>query len=304
MVLVLGGNGFIGHNICENLVKNGYSVVSYDIKHSEIDSHYERVNGDFFNDMMLFKIIDKADVIIDAIGTISTKNSDTNFMQGYEKEFLQTIKLFDYVSRNDKKLIFLSSGGTVYGDMDRMPIKENVDANPISHYGVIKLSSEKAAQVFNRKKGENNIIIVRLANPYGHGQNSKGGIGFIDAVIRSGLNNKILNIWGNGKIIRDYIYIDDVSEVIRTLICYQGKEKIFNVGTSIGTDQNKIVRIVRDIGLTVSVEYKECREVDVIANILDNKRVLSIYGKQLTTIKDGIYNYYCYLKKMQNKEIM
>lgn len=294
MVLVLGGTGFIGKNICHALAKKGYQVTSFDRVETEFDYPIESVAGDFFDDENLFAWVDKADCIVHAISTVSTNNCKDQYLRGYQQDMLQSIKLFDYASKNGKKVIFLSSGGTVYGNPKTIPTPENEPTRPISHYGAIKLCLETVAQVFNRERG-NHIYSMRIANPYGPGQDFTKGIGFIDAVIRKALTGETLSIWGDGNIVRDYVYITDVADVACFLVEYNGEHTAINVGSGVGTSQNQIIEYAKALGLSVNVEYVAARSVDVSVNTLDIRLLQSVYGKELTRLQDGMKKYYEYL---------
>ena len=113
-------------------------------------------------------------------------------MQGYEKDFLQTVKLCKMIKDKDVKLIFLSSGGTVYGNHDIQPLDESVLPCPINHYGNMKLCIENVIRTFNYQMNKN-MIIARISNPYGPGQDFHSGVGFIDAVLKKAIE-KILEI--------------------------------------------------------------------------------------------------------------
>ncbi len=298
MILVLGGTGFIGKNICNTLAKSGYEVVSFDRVTSDFDYPVKNVTGDFFNDESLFTWIEKADCIVHAIGTVSTNNCKDEFMRGYEKDFIQSVKLFEYAVKNKKKVIYLSSGGTVYGNPKNIPTPEIEPTRPISHYGAIKRCIEMVADVFNREYG-NYLYTMRIANPYGPGQDFNKGIGFIDAVIRKAMSKEKISIWGEGNIVRDYIYIEDVANIAKFLVEYNGDITTFNVGTGVGTSQKQIIDYVKDLGLTLEVEHLEARSVDVSANILDNTLLKSVYTQNLVSLQDGIKKYYEFLLNNQ-----
>ncbi len=300
MILVLGGTGFIGKNVCNVLAESNYEVVSFDRVSTDFDYPVQSVVGDFFNDESLFSWVDKADCIIHAICTISTNNCKEQYMRGYEKDFIQTVKLFDYATKQGKKVIFLSSGGTVYGNPKTIPTPENEPTRPISHYGAIKMCIETVAQVFNRELG-NHVYCMRISNPYGPGQDFKKGIGFIDAVLRKSINNEKLSIWGEGNIVRDYIYIKDVAEVAKFLVEYNGEYTAINVGTGVGTSQNQIIEYAKEMGLSLEVEHLESRSVDVSKNVLDNSLLKSIYPKNFLSLKEGMGKYYEYLLSCKEK---
>ena len=205
-VLIIGGNGFIGSNLSNCLIKHKYEVYSFDIQLPRLkvdDVNY--IVGDFFDDECLEKAITGMDVIIHSLSTVNPGNSNERFMQGYSRDFVQSVKLFDMCIKKNIKVIFLSSGGTVYGIQDEQPIKETALPAPINHYGAVKLCIENVMRTFNIQL-HTKMLIARISNPYGPGQDFHKGVGFVDASLKKTLRNETIEIWGDGNVVRDYIY--------------------------------------------------------------------------------------------------
>lgn len=300
--LVLGGNGFIGTNLVRKLADNNFKVRSFDL--SMPDKRYdnvEYVSGDFFDKDTLKKAVEDIDVIYHGICTLNPGNSEQCYMRGYEKDFVQSIYLCELAKENGIKLIFLSSGGTVYGAQKVFPIDESVCTNPINHYGSLKACIENVIQVFDVQNAAK-MLIARIANPYGPGQDYRKGVGFIDAVIKRGLANETVEIWGDGEIVRDYIYIDDVTDMLIALYSYDGHHTVFNLSSSYGSSQKDIVNIVSKWIPDLKVTYKAARKVDVNKLILSNERIKKIYRKDLVDIEKGIGNYIKYIKNNYSEE--
>lgn len=296
-VLVLGGNGFIGSNLCNFLVKKNIEVFSFDINYPKImNKNINYIQGDFFDDESLLSAINDIDFIYHAISTIIPGNSNERYMNGYGKDFMQTIKLCELIKDTKTKMIFLSSGGTVYGRQEIQPIKESAMAQPINHYGNVKLCIENTIRIFNLQLHTKNLI-ARIANPYGPGQDYTKGVGFIDAAIKNMLNGHAIEIWGDGNIIRDYIYIDDVCEMLYFLMHYNGGEEVFNISSNVGVSQNQIIEILKELHgeSNVNVIYKEARSVDVPQIILDNKKIIELNKNEIYNIHDGINAYYNFI---------
>lgn len=295
--MILGGTGFIGRNLCEYLVKTGYQVSC--LSRTQIDNPCvgtEYIYGDFFNKDLLMHVIEGKDYIIHAISTLNPGNSNEKYMEGYEKDFIQTIYLCKMLIGTKTKLIFLSSGGTVYGVHKHQPIDENVLPQPINHYGNVKLCIENALRAFNYQM-HNKMLIVRISNPYGPGQDFTRGVGFIDAALKHAIKQEVIEIWGDGENIRDYIYINDVCQMIGSLLEYQGKFDTFNISSGVGVSQNEIIGMMRGIGLNPYVVYKEGRSVDIRRIVLDNHRIMSVCKYDLITLDKGLKAYYEYLVK-------
>lgn len=296
-IIIIGGCGFIGRNLCKYLLQFEYELFVFDIvSSSEHITGVNYINGDFFNDCLLEEAVADKDYIIHAISSINPGNSNEKYMQGYEKDFLQTVKLCKMIKDKDVKLIFLSSGGTVYGNHDIQPLDESVLPCPINHYGNMKLCIENVIRTFNYQMNKN-MIIARISNPYGPGQDFHSGVGFIDAVLKKAIENEPIEIWGDGKNIRDYIYIEDVCRMLKSLLEYQGKIDTFNISSGVGSSQNEIVQIARRLGLDPKIVYREKRSVDVRKIILDNDKIMNIFAGRIKTLNEGIRAYYHFLKK-------
>lgn len=296
-ILILGGNGFIGKNLCEYLRKQKQEVFSFDLtKPSKETEGIIYKEGDYFDTLILEEALRGMDVVVHAISLLTPSNSSEKYFWGYEREIVQLVRLCEMVAKQNQKLIFLSSGGTVYGEQSVQPIFEDASACPISHYGNVKLCMENTIRTFKRQSCLK-AYIARIANPYGEGQDFHRGVGFIDAVVRNALQDIPIEIWGDGNNIRDYIYIGDVCKMLYALCKYEGVNDVFNLSTGIGTSQNQIVAYVSQRVGCVKVVYLDKRNVDVRTSILANNRILEIYDDQILSVEKGISNYIDYMKK-------
>ena len=296
-ILVLGGNGFLGRNLCTYLADRGEDVYSFDMSLPEQkDKRIKYITGDFFDDYTLATIIKGMDVIYHAICTLNPGNSNDKCIVGYERDFVQTAKLCYYLKDTDCRMIFFSSGGTVYGNQEQQPIREDAVPVPINHYGNLKLCVENTIRTFNFQM-KKNMLVARISNPYGPGQDYHKGVGFIDAAIKRALNGETIEIWGEGNNVRDYIYIDDLCRMLYALVDYHGEHEVFNLSSNAGASQNDIVNILRNISPDVNVVYKPGRSVDAKKIILDNSRIRSICDFEMVPLEEGIQRYYDYIKQ-------
>lgn len=296
-ILVLGGNGFLGKNLCTYLADNGEKVYSFDMAlPEEADKRIEYIAGDFFDDYTLEKIVKGMDVVYHAICTLNPGNSNDKCIVGYERDFVQTAKLCYYLKDTECRMIFFSSGGTVYGNQKIQPIPEDAVPVPINHYGNLKLCIENTIRTFNFQM-KKNMLVARISNPYGPGQDYHKGVGFIDAAIKHAIAGETIEIWGDGSVVRDYIYIDDLCKMLYALIDYHGDTEVFNLSSNTGVSQNDIVEIIKGLVPEVNVVYKPGRSVDAKKIILDNSRIHTICDFQTVSIEEGIGNYYRYIKE-------
>lgn len=298
-ILILGGNGFIGKNLGHYLIRNGHTVISFDLEKKYKDTKYIKyVQGNFFEDKDFLPYLKNIDIVYHAISTINPGNSNDKYMQGYMYDFLQSIKLCDYSREYNFRIIYLSSGGTVYGYQEKLPIKEETLSTPINHYGNLKLCIENTYRTFNKQFGTD-IIIARIANPYGPGQDYSKGVGFIDAALKKAIRHEPIEIWGNGTTIRDYIYINDVCHMLYSLITYEGIDPVFNISSNCGSSQNDIIKILRNLIPDITVKYLPARPVDVPAIVLDNSKIISLCKENCLKIEEGIEKYYNFLIKKE-----
>lgn len=294
-ILILGGNGFIGKNLSKYLVGQKEEVYSFDITTPvERVSGVHYITGDFFDDYVLKKVICNMDIIFHAVCTLNPGNSNDKYIMGYERDFVQTIKLCSWLQQTKSRLIFLSSGGTVYGNQPVQPIKEDAVAVPINHYGNLKLCIENTIRTMNFQS-KKNMLIARISNPYGPGQDYKKGVGFIDACIKKGVNGEDVEVWGDGEIVRDYIYIDDACRMLYTLTKYEGDDEVFNISSMIGTSQNDVLKIIKSIFTNMNIRYTKSRSVDAKKIVLDNSKIMALDDFSLVPVEEGIKRYYRYI---------
>lgn len=295
-VLVIGGSGFIGTNLIKKLVQEGESVTSFDLHHTKLPVEgVKYISGDFFDDENLERALNGIDAVYHCLSTVNPGNSNIRFMQGYSRDFVQSVHLFDRCIKMGIKVIFLSSGGTIYGIQREQPIQENAECKPINHYGSVKLCIESVMRTFNTQT-HSNMLIARISNPYGPGQDFHKGVGFVDAAVKKTLSHEPIEIWGDGSVVRDYIYIDDVVEMLYALLDYDGEQEVFNVSSNEGISLNQVIEGLQKFGYKPKVQYKESRSVDVPAVVLDNARIRTVYTGPLTSFQDGLAKYIEYLQ--------
>lgn len=298
-IMIVGGNGFIGQNLARYFIEKGHEVSVFDMKKPECEVpgvvYYE---GDFFDDTSIDLITEKQDIVIHALSTINPGNSNVAYMRGYTNDFVQTVRLFDRLVLTKGKLLFLSSAGTIYGKYAGRPFEESDPLCPINHYGGVKLCVETAMRAFNEQQGTK-LISCRITNPYGPGQDYSKGVGFIDAVIKSILRDQHLEIWGDGSVVRDFIYIEDVCRMINGLLYYEGDMRSFNISTGVGTSQIEIIRLFEKLGFHINVDCLPRRAVDVMCSIAKNDKIVSVTGIVPRLLEQGIKDYLIHLRMLK-----
>lgn len=295
-ILIIGGNGFIGSNLARWLKqREDLEIYSFDLyqPREEIPG-VSYLAGDFFDSDALKEAIKGMDLVIHALSTVNPGNSNEKYMDGYSRDFLQTIRLCSMLIEQGSNMVFLSSGGTVYGEQKEQPIKETALPVPINHYGSVKLCIENVIRTFNTQL-HTKMRIARISNPFGPGQDYHKGVGFIDAAVKKLICGETLEIWGDGNNVRDYIYIEDVCRMLEALIDYDGDEEVFNLSSNEGISQNMVIDILGKFAPGPEVVYKKARSVDVRRIVLDNSKIKSIYSGEIRSFEEGLRTYYTYL---------
>lgn len=301
--IVYGGGGFIGSHLCEELLSRGYEVTLFDKKSFSrnnilhIENKLKIIEGDFNNEIDIKNSLEGVNYVFHLVSSTLPASSNENMEYDVESNLISSIKLFKQcVDFKIRKLAFLSSGGTVYGIPEIIPVKENLFSNPICSYGIIKRTIEEYLFLFGKIHGLN-YNVFRLSNPYGEKQNPHASQGAVAVFINKIIKNETIEIWGDGEVIRDYIYIKDAVSALAKSVDIDSSEKVFNLSSGKGYSLNQIVEYMKQVsGKDVKLEYKNARNVDVPVSILDNELLKSTFGWiPKTEIEEGIkktYNYF------------
>lgn len=294
-ILVLGARGFIGKHLCSALVAANHMVRGFDLQ--PVNGNWpdipgvEWMTGNLDNVSDIVAALDKIDLIFHLISTTIPQTSNENPLLDLQQNAGATLKLLELVIKqpNKPRFIFLSSGGTVYGIPYTIPIPEEHPTDPLSAYGIAKLAIEKYLALYGYLY-KLDYSILRLANPYGEFQSHLSSQGVIAAFVHKALHHKPVQIWGDGSIVRDYLYIDDVISAMITLIDYDGSEKIFNIGGGKGHSILELLSVIKGLFQhDIAYYHLESRACDVPVNILDITRAASTLGwKPAISLHEGI----------------
>lgn len=304
--IVYGGGGFIGSHLCESLIEKGYEVIIFDkINFSkknihQIESKVRIIEGDFNNEIDLKNSLSGVDYVLHLVSSTLPVSSNENPVYDAESNLISSLKLFQECIKTDvKKVVFLSSGGTVYGIPGYVPVKESYSSYPICSYGIIKKTIEEYLFLFN-KLSNLNYNVFRLSNPYGERQNPLASQGAIAVFINKIINDETIEIWGDGQVIRDYIYIKDAVDVLASSLKIHPPEFVFNLSSGTGYSLNQIIELIQKIsGKKAKIKYKIARKIDVPESVLDNTLVKKFFSwKPEISIEEGIRRTYNYISQL------
>jgi UDP-glucose 4-epimerase len=207
-----------------------------------------------------------------------------------ETNVISSVRMMEIALKNDvRKIIFPSTGGTIYGDARKIPISEDEPANPLNPYAISKLTIEKYLHYFFTQYGMD-YLVLRYSNPYGERQNPLGNQGVIPIFLHKILHHEAPVIYGDGTAVRDYIYIDDAVDATISLLNQGSHEKLFNVGSGTGTSLNQLVKTMSEVtGKEIYPVYKEDAGKYIRTVVLDNAKIQRCTGwYPKTDISEGI----------------
>jgi len=292
-ILILGGNGFIGSHLVDRLLGEGQTVRVFDKYEERYRKPLPLVDyrfGDFGNRGLLAEALVGIDTVIHLVSTSLPKTSNDDPAYDVQSNVIETLFLLEKcVEMGIKKVVFISSGGTVYGRPVQVPIPEDSPTEPQCSYGITKLTIEKYLALYQQLHGLD-YTIVRPSNPFGSRQNPHGIQGAIPVFLGKAVQGEPVEIWGDGSVVRDYLYIDDLVEGIIQVLAYTGAQKVFNLGSGKGHSLNDLVRVIEAVmGSAVQVTYKEARSFDIPEIVLDiTKAQRELNWSPRTEIKAGI----------------
>lgn len=274
-VIVFGGGGFLGSSIVDRLLLAGHTVKIFEhpdvLPYREFKKHEKLkwLKGDWLDSECVANALNGEHAVIHLIST--TLPRDSNILKDVKDNLLPTICLLEAMaSKKINKLIFCSSGGTVYGEPVYTPIDEVHPKNPKVLYGVTKLAIENYI-CYNSNEYGLDSIILRLSNPYGERQKPGKGQGIIATFLDKALKGEPIDIWGDGSVQRDYLYVEDIAEAFLTALTYSGKTRIFNIGSGEGKTINELLDLIEScFGFHIIRNYHTPRSFDVRINILNN----------------------------------
>jgi UDP-glucose 4-epimerase len=295
-ILVLGGNGFLGSHIVDELVLYGHEVSIFDRNVDKFKAHNAKLkcySGSISDSVLLAEALENVELVIHSVSTTVPSTSNRDPAADVQQNLLPTIHLLDLMRQSSvNRLIYLSSGGTVYGTPNEIPVNERHSLNPICSYGVVKLAIEHYIGMFKELYGLKPIIL-RPSNPYGIRQGHDGVQGALSTFLMHNLQNKGISIWGDGGITRGYIYAKDFASLCR-IAAESNQTGTFNVCSGEGYTLNELIALIEKItGKKSIIDYLPSRNFDVKNIVLDSTKAKSTFNwKPEYTLHDGVTEFY------------
>lgn len=272
--LVIGGNGFIGSHLVDQLVERRWDVSVLDLherRYDPVPARVRFIRGDLTQSYLVREALAGVDIVFHLAWATIHEVSNQDPAADVHANLVPSIHLIEACHQAAvSRVIFTSSGGTVYGPAQRLPIPETHPKNPINAYGITKLAVEKYLQMFRHLYGLD-YAILRPSVPYGPRQNPLGRQGAVAVFLYRVAHDLPVTIWGDGSITRDYFYVSDLVEaLIASAEQGLGQNRSFNIG---GAEEISLIQLLelaeKTVGKKAIIEYKPARNFDAPRIVLD-----------------------------------
>ncbi len=272
IVLVLGGCGFIGSHIVDGLLKEGHELRVFDRREESFRLALPGVDyriGDFTERTAIADAVKGVEMVFHVVSTTFPSTANLDPKRDVRENLLGTQQLVEVMlDAGVRRLLFLSSGGTVYGIPEKIPIPEKHPLRPIGAYGITKVAIEHNLEMY-RRVGGLSPVVIRASNPFGPRQSNNGVQGVITTFLTKIANDEPITIWGDGSVIRDYIDVRDLADLC-VLAGLSKREGTYNAGSGRGLSLNDLLSALEQmIGRKIAREFMPARVTDVPVSVLN-----------------------------------
>lgn len=272
--LVLGSSGFLGQHVTAALLRDGWKVRGFDRRPAAVrvpdSSAFEVLQGEFDDLAAVAAALDGCDTVFHLISTTLPESSNRNVAYDLESNVAPMLRFLDLaVDKRVGRVVFASSGGTVYGPAQVTPVPETHATDPRCAYGIHKLMIEKYLALYRASSGLD-YRVLRIANAFGEGQPQHTNQGAVVTFLNRAIRNEPIVIWGDGTVVRDYIHVEDVARAFIRVARHDGPHTIFNIGTGSGTSLLSLLEVIETLlGRPLVRQHLAGRTFDVPMNVLD-----------------------------------
>jgi UDP-glucose 4-epimerase len=284
--IVVGASGFVGSHLVDGLLATGYQVKALARNlpgligtKAQSNPALSLVPVNMGDELALRKAVEGADLVFHLASGSLPQSSNRDPKADVQVNLLGALNLLEACRlASVQRLVVVSSGGTVYGMPQQVPLGEDHPTDPTCSYGICKLAIEKYAALYNLLHGLD-CVVLRVANPYGERQRLNATQGVVPVFLGKALRGEPLQIWGDGNTVRDFLYVSDVVSALLAAAQFKGEPHLFNVGSGQGLSLNQLVRLLEaQLQRDLRVEYLPSREFDVPTNVLCIERTRRSLG--------------------------
>lgn len=259
--LVLGGNGFLGSHLVDQLVAGGHEVTAFD-RFGRAPIAFEAqgvaiVSGDFMRVSDVTEAVRGHDIVFHFVSMTDPASAEPDPMMDVRTNLVAGIELFRACAdAGIRRLVFASTGGAIYGDQDLEVYDETAPTRPVSPYAIGKLALEGYLRYFSRMAGLRSVV-VRISNPYGPRQDPSKRQGVIPIFLNALARDQPLTVYGDGTMVRDYIYVEDAVAMVVAVGTGQPRHDIYNIGSGVGVSVSHLVSTVASVtGRQPMIEWR------------------------------------------------
>jgi UDP-glucose 4-epimerase len=302
--LVLGANGFIGGHLVDKLSQQGYEIRAFDrFGSNHINfrqtGNIEIVAGNFLNKSDLSEALKDIDYVFHLVSTTTPATAENDPLIDVDTNIRMSVELLqECVDHKIKKFIFASTGGAIYGNVKANdPIDESTAPQPVSPYAIGKLTIEHYLRYF-KQKFELDTLVYRISNPYGERHSPVNRQGVIPIFLQHVANNEPITVLGDGSMVRDYIYVGDVADLVSKSF-KKAQHDLYNLGSGQGVSVNELIDVVKKItGSEVKIEHQPKPATFLDYVVLDTNRFKSEFNLSPTiSLEDGVARTWEYVKQ-------
>lgn len=292
--LVVGANGFIASYLVDELLAQGHSVTAFD-RFSRGQRIWQRagareVTGDFMNRADIAAAMHGQDFVFHFLSTTTPATSEEDPTLDIRTNVAQTVEMLELASEAGiQKFYFASTGGAIYGDQGHAVYRETDGLFPISPYAIGKLTIENYLRYFKAKRGLE-YVVLRISNPYGPRQSPSRKQGLIPIVLRQLEDGKPVTQFGDGSMVRDYLYVEDVASMIASTVGMETRHDTYNIGSGQGHSVTQVLNVIRNVtGCEFEIQLKAVPSTYITNVVLSTDRFNEEFGYvKMTSLEEGI----------------
>lgn len=301
--LILGANGFLGSHLVDSLAQRHHTVRAFDRFDSDIrffnHKNIQMRTGDFLNRHDLREALKGVDYVFHFISTTTPFTAEDDPLIDIETNIKMSVELFDEcVKQKIQKIIFPSTGGAMFGaNNDRTLFSETMTPQPLSPYAIGKLAIEHYLHYFEKKYTVASVVF-RISNPYGERQAMHSKQGVIPIFLEHIANDEPITVFGDGSMVRDYIYIKDVAEMIAESF-QRAKQNLYNLGSGQGVSVNELINKIQKVaGKPSKIVHRPNLATFVERSVLDVSRFQrEFHMPPGTSLQSGIQKTWDYIQR-------
>lgn len=302
-ILILGAGGFLGDALSQRLIGENRKIHRLLRTPSPLLGTLDTIHlGDLGDISLMQNVLSKCDTVFHLASSTTPGSSARKPSLEADLNLLPTLRLLETMQDfPGTRVIFVSSGGTIYGNPEAITVKEIAPLAPLSYHGAGKIALETFMRTFSHISG-NSVTVLRPSNLYGPDQKLRSGFGLIRTMLEHVRRGSLMEIWGNGESVRDFLYIDDMVEACCLALADPSVGyRAFNVGVGNGHSINQVRALVEQVsGKTLATIHHPQRTVDVRHVVLDYSKINADLGwTPKVSLTEGIHHTWQWLQSHQ-----